>query len=119
MSFANRLKLVSQPKPVAAAAEAPCNRRSRRKQTALPAMLTFENMRIAVPCTVIDMSGTGARISLSSTAKNAFGELEHLPSKLTLMLKADHMQVDCGIVWRRDGKLGLRFLGPPRHMPKS
>ena len=105
----------SAAKPEAPSADAKaCNRRSRRKSTALPAMITFSNMRLTVPCTVADMSGSGARISLPAATAQTFGDMEHLPERITLVLKADRMQVDCQIMWRRAGKLGVRFLGPPR-----
>ena len=91
-----------------------CNRRSRRKQTALPAVITFSNMRLQVPCTVADMSGSGARISLPASTAQAYGDMEHLPERITLVLKADRMQVECQIMWRRAGKLGVKFLGPPK-----
>ena len=102
-------------KPEAADASAQaCNRRSRRKQTALPAVITFSNMRLTVPCTVADMSGSGARLTLPASTAQTFGDMEHLPERIILVLKADRMQVDCQIMWRRAGKLGVRFLGPPR-----
>lgn len=93
-----------------------CKRRSRRKETALPAMLTFHNMRLTVPCTVADMSGSGAKLSFPSTMQQQFGDMEHLPEKCILVLKADRLQVDVQIMWRRQGKIGVRFLTPPRPM---
>jgi PilZ domain len=113
MSYQDRLKSITSTrvtaKPAVKEAE-PCNRRSRRKPTALPAMLTFPNMRLAVPALVSDMSGSGAKVSLADPQ----GDVGELPDRLTLVLSADFMQVDCDVVWRTPGKLGLRFLGPPR-----
>ncbi len=96
-----------------------CKRRSRRKDTALPAMLTFHNMRLTVPCTVADMSGSGAKLSFPTTMQQQFGDMEHLPDKCILVLKADRLQVDVQIMWRRQGKIGVRFLTPPRPMAPS
>ncbi len=90
------------------------NRRAKRKTTALPAMITFQNMRVTVPCTVADMSGTGAQIAFTASTIAQFGDLDHLPQKFTLVLKADRMQVACEVKWRREGKIGVRFLGPPK-----
>ncbi|MFM9938315.1 MAG: PilZ domain-containing protein [Hyphomicrobiaceae bacterium] len=96
-----------------------CNRRSRRKDTSLPAMLTFHNMRLTVPCTVADMSGSGAKLAFPATMQQQFGDMEHLPEKCVLVLKADRMQVDIQIMWRRTGHVGVRFLSPPKPLPNS
>lgn len=102
----------------AAAEQAPCNRRTRRKSTSLPGLITFKTMRLQVPCTIADMSGTGARLVLPATTSQTFGDLEHLPKQITLVMRADRMQVECEIKWRRTGSLGVRFLGPPVPLPK-
>ena len=99
-----------------AAKDEACNRKSRRRTTALPAMMTFKGMRVAVPCIVIDMSGTGARIELPPASMKQFGGADHLPDVMTLLLRADRMQVDCEVKWRRNGRIGVRFLGPPKPM---
>jgi len=106
----NRAKTNSGSAPVAK----DCQRRSRRKATALPAMLTFSNLRLTVPCTVADMSASGARLAFSADVQRQFGEMEHLPPRCTLVLKADRVQIDSEILWRRGGKVGVRFLSPPR-----
>ena len=102
----------------AAAEGADCKRRARRKSTALPGLITFATMRLQVPCTISDMSGTGARLTLPSSTAQTFGDLEHLPDKVMLILRADRMQVECEIKWRRVGSLGVRFLGPPVPLAK-
>ncbi len=102
----------------AAAEQAPCNRRTRRKSTTLPGLITFKTMRLQVPCTIADMSGTGARLVLPATTAQTFGDLEHLPTQVVLVMRTDRMQVDCEIKWRRTGSLGVRFLGPPVPLPK-
>lgn len=119
MSLQSRVRAIAAPAAKASDDNgAPCKRRSKRKSTALPGLLTFRNMRLTVPCTVADMSGSGAKVSLGAATQHQFGDCEHLPGQLTLVLKADHLQVECEVKWRRAGKLGLRFLGPPRPMPK-
>ena len=90
------------------------NRRAKRKQTSLPAMIAFQNMRVTVPCTVADMSGTGAKLTFTKSAINQYGDLEHMPKTFTLILKADRMQVESELMWCHDGKIGVRFLGPPK-----
>ena len=90
------------------------NRRAKRKPTSLPAMITFSNMRVTVPCMVADMSGTGAQLTFAKSTITQFGDLDHLPQKFTLVLKADRRQVESEVKWRREGKIGVRFLGPPK-----
>ena len=109
----------SSPTPANETASAPelvgaNNRRAKRKSTSLPAMITFQNMRVTVPCTVTDMSGTGAKVAFTATVLAQFGDLEHLPQRFMLVLKADRMQVESEVKWRREGKIGVRFLGPPK-----
>lgn len=117
-----RAKLVTQAMERAKAlraaedAKGACNRKSKRRNTALPAMMTFKGMRVAVPCTVIDMSGTGARLELPPASLKQYGDADHLPDEMVLVLRADRMQVDCDVKWRRGGKIGVRFRGPPRPM---
>lgn len=91
-----------------------CKRRSRRKTTTLPGLITFKTMRLQVPCTISDMSGSGARLTLPAGSTRTYGDLDHLPDRLTLVMRVDRMQVDCEIKWRRPGSIGVRFLGPPQ-----
>jgi len=114
MPLNTRIRAMALDRNKGPAADAPENkRRSKRKVTALPAMLTFQNMRITVPCMVADMSGSGAKLSFTAAVQESYGDLEHLPPRMMLVLLADKMQVDCEVVWRRAGKIGVRFKGPP------
>lgn len=110
----DRVRQVSAPKAAAKTStpDADCKRRSRRKATTLPGLITFKTMRLQVPCTVADMSGSGARLQLTASGAASFGDLEHLPDRIVLVLRADRMQVECEIKWRRPDSLGVRFLGP-------
>lgn len=98
---------------------ADCKRRSRRKSMQLAGLITFKTMRQQVACTIVDMSGTGAKLNIAQTVARAYGDLEHLPKLLTLVMRADRMKVDCEIAWRRPTSIGVRFLGPPRPMSKD
>lgn len=101
--------------PVAtkAAADTNCGRRSKRKSTTLPAAVIFEDMRSSLACTILDMSGSGARVQMAASLMPTLGDMHHLPDRLKLQMKADRMEVACKVMWRRDGQLGLRFMGPP------
>lgn len=96
-----------------------CKRKARRKATALPAMLTFPNLRLTVPCTVADMSAGGARLSFPAEIQRQFGEMEHLPRLCSVVLRADRVAINSEILWRRGGKVGVRFLSPPKPLAKD
>ena len=121
MSLQSRMKAIGSARaaaPIAREETPPCKRRSRRKPLAIPGLLTFPNMRLAVPCTVTDMSGDGARVSLTPSPDSQ-RDVNDLPKRLTLVMRLDHLFVDCDVVWRREGKIGLRFLGSPQPMPRA
>lgn len=103
----------------AAAETADCKRKARRKQTSLPGLITFKTMRMQIPCTIADMSGTGAQLRVTHATATAYNNLEDIPDRLILILRADRMQVDCEVKWRRKTSLGVRFLGPPKPQPKG
>lgn len=98
--------------PVARPGPAACNRRMKRRQTALPGLVTFRNMRLELPCTIADLSGTGARLGFAPSSLSTIGDLEHLPSEMMLAFRADRMEVPCEVRWRLPRSLGVRFLGP-------
>ena len=118
-AFQDRLRKSATQKAVSesAATAADCKRRSRRKAMTLPGLITFRTMRLQVPCTITDMSGSGARLVLPAGTARTYGDLEHLPDQLILVIRTDRMQVGCEIKWRRPGSLGVRFLGPPTPSP--
>jgi PilZ domain len=121
MSLQSRMKAIASVRsaaPIVREDAPPCNRRSRRKALAIPGLLTFPNMRLAVPCTVTDMSGDGARV-IVTPSEDTKRDVNDLPKRLTLVMRLDHLYVDCTVVWRREGKIGLRFLGSPQPMPRA
>ena len=120
MSLQTRMKTMAlnraKEKVAADVAADSCSRRSRRKETALPGMLTFSNMSLSIPCTIADMSGSGAKLAFLAATVKQFGDMEHLPARCTLILRADRMFIDSQIMWRRSGKIGVKFLSPPMPM---
>lgn len=96
-----------------------CKRRSRRKTMTLAGLITFKTMRQQITCTIVDMSGTGAKLNVPAAVARAYGDMEHLPTQLSLVMRADRMKVDCEIAWRRPTSIGVRFLGPPKPIAKG
>jgi hypothetical protein len=107
-----RIALASVDAEVAGEPQAvPHRLRARRKETSLPGLMTFRNLRLELPCTIADLSATGARLYVPPTSLRLIGNLEHLPNELMLALRSDRTEVPCEIRWRRTNSLGVRFKG--------
>jgi hypothetical protein len=95
----------------------------RRKQTSIPGLITFRNLRLELPCMIADLSSAGARLFVPPTSVRLVGNLEHIPNELMLALRSDRTQIPCEIRWRLTNSLGVRFKGPalpiakPRPIP--
>ncbi len=77
-------------------------KRDSRKAVREPAWITLEGGFAARPCEVVDLSATGAKITLRSP--------QRLNSKLRLAFSRDARQGrNCEVVWRRGSTLGIRF----------
>ena len=55
----------------------------------------------ALPCKIIDLSDTGARLALSGA--------NHVPNFFFTLLIPDRPPVFCQIIWRRQERLGVTF----------
>lgn len=98
-----------------AASGEPELRRSRRKSSRLPGTIHVGRGRPDVDCSIRDISGTGALISLNVNGRrDAFDRKHDIPDRFWLTLKADRMQVDCQVVRRSGDELGVAFLCAPR-----
>jgi PilZ domain len=53
------------------------------------------------PCTVRDISTTGAALE--------FSEVIRLPDKFTLIMPDDRLKLPCNVVWRRGYRVGVSF----------
>ncbi|WP_158670486.1 PilZ domain-containing protein [Bradyrhizobium guangdongense] len=62
--------------------------------------ITFENS--GIPCTVRNMSASGAAIDLDA--------LVMLPQSFTLSIERDDFVRHCRTVWRNDKRVGLAFV---------
>lgn len=88
------------------------NRRAPRKRQALSALILWEDNRTGIPCTVVDMSVSGARLHLSRSTRGHI-DPNDLPDAITLYVKTDRLSVQCAIVRRSDSDLGVRFTSMP------
>ncbi|THD62533.1 MAG: PilZ domain-containing protein [Bradyrhizobium sp.] len=78
-------------------------KRDARKSVQQPGWITLDGGFAARPCTVRDMSATGARITVDDP--NA------LPGRLRLAFTRDtRTGRNCAVVWRRGKSLGVKFV---------
>ena len=90
-----------------------------RRPAGEPAHIMSASLGLALPCLVCDISSTGARLYVHDSAENLIGSSAEIPTQFTLSIIADRVEVDCAIVWRRLGLVGVRFLGAVRPSAKT
>lgn len=73
-------------------------RKHPRRDLGLEAVVTWPR---PVPCTISDVSATGARLTTD--------HMDMLPNKFDLALNADIMR-KCEVVWRKKNQVGVKFL---------
>jgi hypothetical protein len=73
-------------------------RKHPRRPLGLEAVVTWPR---PVPCTISDVSATGARLTTD--------HMDMLPDEFDLALNADIMR-KCQVVWRRKNQVGVKFL---------
>jgi hypothetical protein len=77
--------------------------RNARRSVQQPAWLIFEGSFAARPCTVLDLSDTGAKI--------AAGEASPVRTKLRLAFSRDvRTGRPCEVVWQRGTTFGVKFI---------
>lgn len=70
------------------------------------AWAAFNNRHCTIPCTVRDISETGARILTEGTV--------NIPDTFELIVDLDGTEANCEVVWRKANEIGVRFIGAPR-----
>ena len=100
------------PRPtVRRAATGPNKRRTvRRAQRFAEGFIWSDRMAASKICAIRDLSVTGARIDLLNGAVNP----QILGGVLTLYFPSEKQEIDCKLMWRAGGKIGLEFVGAYR-----
>lgn len=80
-------------------------RKSNRRRVLKGAVAAFNNRHSTIPCIVRDFSETGCRLSAEGSV--------NIPDTFELVIELDGMSVDCLVVWRRGGTIGVKFTSPP------
>jgi PilZ domain len=79
------------------------NRRHPRRVVQQYVRIVYPNGPTCLFGTMLDVSGSGARLRLNDTAE--------LPSEFTLMLSRDgKVRRRCHLVWRREDLVGIKFI---------
>lgn len=93
------------------------NRSSRRKSTRIPGQIIQRRVN-PISCTIRDTSATGALIELWQGPQKAFTKSEFVGDQFTLVMTNDFLEVDCEVVWRKAGTMGVRYRSALRQRPK-
>lgn len=95
------------------------NRFAPRRESAMPALISFDDMADAMPCLIRDMSTTGAKVELRPHTSDAIATDFSGADRVRLVVRADRVIYECKIVRRSDRELGLAFVAAPKPMLKT
>jgi hypothetical protein len=77
-----------------------------RKRVLKAGLVAYNDRHVSVPCTVRDISDTGARLKIDGSVS--------APDTFDLIVDMDGLEASCEVVWRNGKELGVRFLAAPR-----
>lgn len=83
-------------------------RKTSRRRVLKGAVAAFNNRHSTIPCMVRDFSETGCRLSAEGSS--------NIPDTFELHVDLDGLIVDCRVVWRGSGDIGVKFTSPPKHV---
>jgi hypothetical protein len=69
-------------------------------------IVAFNDRHSTLPCTVRDISATGARLRVEGSVV--------APDRFVLIIELDGLEADCEVVSRRAKELGVKLVSPPR-----
>lgn len=80
-----------------------------RRRVARTATIADQAALTPVPCVILDVSNSGARLDVPASAT--------VPHRFKLMIDADASERICDVVWRRGNAIGVRFADLESHLP--
>jgi hypothetical protein len=98
------------PRPTPARTGPNKRRTVRKAQRFAEGFIWSDHMAASKACAIRDLSVTGARIDLLNGAVNP----QTLRGVLTLYFPSEKREIDCKLMWRAGGRIGLEFVGPYR-----
>lgn len=93
-------------------------RRAQRKTLRTLAEIVPEGREHGMECTVLDMSGTGARLKITFERK-PFQPEPQVPESFTLVIPRDNLAVDCRRAWREGELMGVSFASAFRPLKRA
>ncbi len=84
-------------------------RRSYRRDCQLPAIIFIPGTSMAIPCTMVDESSSGARLRLSAARVERGRSQSYVPREFWVWMSVDRCRVKCEPVWENGNKVGVRF----------
>jgi len=84
-------------------------RRSARRRVLKGAIVAFNDRHCTLPCTVRDISETGARLRLTGSV--------NAPDTFELIIQLDGFEASCEVIRRSGDNIGVRSLSAPRRTP--
>ena len=96
-----------------------------RKQSRTPALIVIENEAMGrrtapLSCVLKDTSSTGARLELSPTVAQRWGNsASGLPERFRLQIPSQLVEMDCRIAWYEGTEIGVQFASPVGMMKRA
>lgn len=81
-------------------------RKTPRRRVLKAGIVAFNDRYSSLPCTVRDISESGARIRMDGSLT--------APDTFTLIVELDGLEADCEVVARTANEIRVRFVSPPR-----
>jgi hypothetical protein len=90
-----------------------------RRSSKTPGLIFPGGIAASIPCTIVDQSVTGARLSMQEGWVNPFLGASSIGQTFTLVMRMDRMEVGCEIVRLEENEIGVRFISTPRPVPQK
>jgi hypothetical protein len=82
--------------------------RAQRRRVLKAGIVAFNDRHSTLPCTVRNVSDTGALIRMPGTLSP--------PDTFDLIIELDGLEASCTVMWRKGEDVGVRFDEPPRRI---
>ena len=86
-------------------------RRLARHRILKGGLIAVAGHHTAIPCSVRDLTETGARLRLQDCAAL-------VPDRFELIIEIDGLEAQCQVAWRKGAELGASFLKTRRGAPR-
>ena len=84
-------------------------RRALRKPMRTLAEIVSDGSSASIGCTVLDMSGSGARLRVAGAVRKPFEPEFEIPETFRLLVPRDNISIDCRLAWREGDMVGVAF----------